>query len=261
MQVQWLGINAFRFVDGEQTIVLDPYVTRQREPLCDPDVVKQYVPTATAMIISHSHWDHLADAHVVALHTGAEVFGSRTTVNVCRSFGVPDSQLVEMAAGDTVARDRFSVRFLASKHVVLDNGTVAYAGTYETPPPSPPRLAPDYLEGGTFAVLLEFGGYRILDIGSANLVEEAIRGLEVDILLLSSGGWQRTPRYLERVFSCVTARWVVPCHHDDFLRPLAAGIRVRDPEGLAELVRRIPELAPATEVVQLGLLESFSPPR
>jgi L-ascorbate metabolism protein UlaG (beta-lactamase superfamily) len=248
-------------VDGEQTILLDPYVTRQGEPLCDPEMVKRHVPEATAVIVSHSHWDHLADAHVVALYTGAVVVGSRTTVNICRSFGVPDGQLVEIAAGETVARAGFSVRFLASKHVVLDNGTVAYAGTYETPPPSPLRRAPDYLEGGTFAVLLEFGGYRILDIGSANLVEEAIRGLEVDILLLSAGGWQRTERYLERVFSCVTARWVVPCHHDDFLHPLAAGIRVRDPEGLAELVRRIPELAPGTEVVQLGLMESFSPPR
>ena len=67
-----------------------------------------------------------------------------------------------------------------------------------------------------------------------------------------------TPQYLERVFSCVSARVVVPCHHDDFLQPLTEGIRVRDPAGLAELVRRVPELAPGTQVRSLDPLETIS---
>jgi L-ascorbate metabolism protein UlaG (beta-lactamase superfamily) len=116
------------------------------------------------------------------------------------------------------------------------------------------------LEGGTFAVVLEFGGLRILDIGSANLVDEALRGLDVDLLLLGCGGWQRTPDYLERVFSCVSARWVVPCHQDDFLRPLTEPIVVRNQEGMAKMARRIPVLAPGTEFIQLDLLESRSFP-
>jgi L-ascorbate metabolism protein UlaG (beta-lactamase superfamily) len=260
MELQWLGVNAFRFVAGETIVLLDPYVTRRREPLCDPAVAKQYFPEAAAIIISHSHWDHLADGHVVAAHTGAEVFGSRTTVSVCQSFGLPDDRLVVLAAGDRAQRPAFSVQFFASRHVVLSNGTVAYAGTYETPPPVPPRTAPEYLEGGTFAVLLEIGGYRILDIGSANLEDGCLRGLEVDVLLLGAGGWQRTPRYLERVFENVSAKLVVPCHHDDFLVPLEKGIVIRDQAALDELIRRIPVLSPGTEVCQLDLLETLRLP-
>ncbi len=254
MDLQWLGINAFRFRNRGRTILLDPYVSRQRNPLCDPETVRRYVPEATAVVVSHSHWDHLADTHVVAAETGAEVFGSRTTVSICRSYGIPADRLVELAAGDRVERPDFSVQFFRSLHVPLNDGTVAYAGSYEQPPPKPPTRVEEYLEGGTFAVLLEIGGYRILDIGSANLVDEDLRGLAVDVLLLGTGGWQRTPRYLERVFGCVSARIVVPCHHDDFLMPLAQGLVVRDPAGLAELAARIPQLAPGTEVRQLDLL-------
>ena len=258
MDLQWLGINAFRLTQGGTTVLLDPYVTRQTKPLCKPELVRRCFPAAAAVVISHSHWDHLADAHVVAAHTGAVVFGSRTTVNVCRSFGIPDGQLVELDDGDLAERAGVSVRFLRSAHMPLPDGTVAYPGCYEAPPCRPPQAAPEYLEGGTFAVLLELGGCRVLDIGSANLVEDGIRGLEVDVLLLSAAGWQRTPQYLERVFSCVSARVVVPCHHDDFLQPLTEGIRVRDPAGLAELVRRVPELAPGTQVRSLDLLETIS---
>ncbi len=260
MELQWLGVNAFRFAAGDTTVLLDPYATRRREPLCDPAVAKRYFPQATGIVISHSHWDHLADAHAVAAHTGAEVFGSRTTASVCQSFGLPPDRLVVLAAGDRAERPGFAVQFFASRHVLLDNGTVAYAGTYETPPPAPPRTAPEYLEGGTFAVLFEIGGYRILDLGSANLEDDCLRGLEVDVLLLGAGGWQRTPRYLERVFGNVSARLVVPCHHDDFLVPLEKGIVIRAPEKLAELVRRIPLLAPGTAVRQLDLLETLHLP-
>lgn len=257
MNMQWLGINAFRFAADGATVLLDPYVTRCRSPLCEPATVRRYFPQATAIVVSHSHWDHLADAHVVAAHTGAEVFGSRTTANICRSHGVPSGQLVEMADGDRAERPGFSVQFLRSLHVPLADGSVAYAGTYEAPPSRPPQTAPEYLEGGTFAVLLEIGGVRILDIGSANLVEENLRGLHVDVLLLSAGGWQGTPRFLERVFACVSAGIVVPCHYDNYLLPLDAGLAVRDPAGLAEFTRRIQLLAPGTDVRHLDLLGSL----
>ena len=257
MELQWFGINAFRFAHDGMTVLLDPYVSRQTEPLCVPEVARRLFPTASAVVVSHSHWDHLADTHVVAAHTGAVVFGSRTTVNVCRSHGIPDRQLVELAAGATATRDGLSVEFLPSLHVMLGDGRVAYAGSYEAPPCPPPRTATEYLEGGTFAVVLELAGRRILSIGSANLIEEPLRGLEVDVLLLGAGGWQRTPQYLERVFSCVRAGLVVPCHFDDFRRPLEDGLVVRDPAGLAEMVRRIPELSPGTRVRTLGLLETI----
>lgn len=258
MELQWFGVNAFHLSAGGVTVLLDPYVTRCRDPLCAPALVRRCFPLATAVVVSHSHWDHLADVHVVAAETGSEVFGSRTTVNICRSYGIPADRLVELAAGDRVERPGFSVQFFRSLHVPLNDGTVAYAGTYEQPPPKPPTRVEEYLEGGTFAVLMELGGYRILDLGSANLVDEELRGLSVDVLLLGTGGWQRTPRYLERVLGCVSARIVVPCHHDDFLMPLAKGLVVRDPGGLAELTARIPQLAPGTEVRQLDLLGTLS---
>lgn len=258
LQIQWLGVNAFRFTFDGKTVLLDPYVTRDPDRLCDPALARKHFPHADAIVVSHSHWDHLADTPALAEQTGAEVIGSRTTCNICRAFGIPDRQLIEM--GPRAERDLggWSVRFLPSLHMALADGTVAFAGTYESPP-SPPRSRQEYLEGGSFAVLFDFGGNQVLNIGSANLIDKELEGLAPQTLLLGIGGWQRTPRYLERVLSCVSPRLVIPSHHDDLLSPLADGLKIKEPEAVAAFTEKMKRIAPHVHVRVLDLFETIEP--
>ena len=179
LSIQWLGINAVRFRYKNRVVLLDPYVTRNPKAPSNPEYIKKHIPAADCIVISHSHWDHVADTPALARLTGATVVGSETTVNICRAHGIPDAQLVTLHAGDEYETPDFSLRFLPSRHVLLPTGQVAYAGTYRAPPKLPLRQQ-DYLEGRTFAPLFQFGRHTVLNLGSANYIAEALDGIRCD---------------------------------------------------------------------------------
>ena len=259
LSVQWLGINAVRFKYRDRVVLLDPYITRNPDAASDPEYIKEHIPTADWIVVSHSHWDHVADTPALARLTGATVVGSETTANICRAHGVPDAQLVTMHAGDEYETPDFSVRFLPSRHVLLATGEAPYAGTYSTPPKLPLRRQ-DYLEGGTFAPLFRFGRHRVLDIGSANYIAEALAGIQCDLLLLGIARMESTPDFLPRLLGLVSPGQVVPVHFDNFSKPLEHGLVVQpycDPEAFVQSMR---ELAPRIPTQVLDLMETIRLP-
>ena len=216
--------RGLRFVHGGKTVLVDPYVTRRPDAVSDPEVLARHFPAADHIVISHSHWDHIADTPALAELTGATVVGSETTVNVCRAHGIPESRLCQVEPEGIFRCPWFSVRFIPSLHACPPGATVPYAGTYSAPPPLP-LTRERYLEGGTYALHLVFGERSVLNIGSANLIDAGIKGTSCDLLLLSIAGRANTPDYLKRVFECVTPKLVAPVHFDNFLIPFKEGLQ------------------------------------
>lgn len=256
LSVQWFGINAVRFTYRGLVVLLDPYLTRNPDGESNPEFLRRYLPRADVIVVSHSHWDHLADVPAIAKYTGATVVGSQTTANICRACGVAESQLATVAPNGVYSRGGFEVRFLPSLHALLPGGEVAYAGTYAAPP-TPPLRREDYLEGGTFAPLMAFGKTRVLDIGSANCIDQAIAGLCCDLLLLSIARMERTPRFLQRVLGSVTTPLVVAVHLDDFNRPLEEGLRPQPYVDTGAFVEEVRRLAPGVRAVVPDLLQTL----
>ena len=98
----WLGVAGFLIKYKNKVILIDPYFSREKFGDIHPvswDYMKKYIPRADYIIMSHSHGDHLVDTPAIAKGTGAKVIGSETTINICRSFKVPQDQLV-MTAGN-----------------------------------------------------------------------------------------------------------------------------------------------------------------
>ena len=259
LSVQWLGINAVRFRYKNRVVLLDPYVTRNPKAPSNPDYIRKHIPAADCIVISHSHWDHIADTPTLARLTRATVVGSETTANICRAYGIPDSQLVTLHAGDEYETPDFSIRFLPSRHVFTPAGQVPYAGTYRTPP-KPLLRQQDYLEGGTFAPLFQFGRHTVLDLGSANYIAEALDGIQCDLLLLSIARMENTPDFLPRLLRLVTPGLVVPVHFDNFNKPLERGLVVQPyctPKAFMQSMR---QLAPDTPARLLNLMETIRLP-
>ena len=262
VQLEWLGINSFRFEYRGRTTLLDPYVTRNRTSLCEPERVRRLLPAADYVVISHSHWDHLADAHAIAAHTGAKVIGSETTRNTCESLGVPRDQLVHAEAFSRIDFGDLAVTFFPSRHMVSPGRDVPYAGVYTSPPAPPPAAAPEYLEGGTFAVLFEFGGTRVLNVGSANVIEEHLRDTRPEVLILSIAKWEYAPRFVERVMAATQPAMVIPSHYDSLEGPLERGLVDRDPAATARFLEAMAKVAPSVEVRRLDYFEKLTlPPR
>jgi len=251
MQMRFLGINGFEFKAQGKTLLIDPYLSRDRDLVCIPEVVRKHVPVADYIFLGHSHWDHAADVPEIARYTDAAIFGSETMLHICRHFGVAETRLHLLEPHQRIELGAFSVTPFKSLH----KEPVGYPGRYFQPPE---RIAGacDYLEGGSWALLVECGGYSFLNLGSANLIDAEIEGIRCDFLLAGIAG--RAPDYLPRLLRCVKAETLIPTHWDDFVtRPVEdPGERI----SVAAFYAEMEQVAPAQNVKLVQPLETWELP-
>jgi L-ascorbate metabolism protein UlaG (beta-lactamase superfamily) len=69
MDIRWLGHSCFEFSDGDARVVVDPFL-KPNSPTA-PVTAEELEPTA--ILLSHGHADHVADAVPLATRTGAPV--------------------------------------------------------------------------------------------------------------------------------------------------------------------------------------------
>lgn len=114
--LEWLGCATFRLTIDELVVFLDAYI--DRVPLA-PDIglSAAEVQRADAILVGHSHFDHIAGAEVIARNTGARVIGSNESMRLLRGAGVADSQLLAAQGGERFRLgDGVTVRVFPSLH-------------------------------------------------------------------------------------------------------------------------------------------------
>jgi len=101
VSLQWFGCTTFSLRSGRTTLFLDAYLDRLGSA---PDVglTASEVTRADFVFVSHSHFDHLLGADVIARNTGATIVGSYHTADIMRAAGVPSDQLLAVAGGETI---------------------------------------------------------------------------------------------------------------------------------------------------------------
>jgi L-ascorbate metabolism protein UlaG (beta-lactamase superfamily) len=193
------------------------------------------------VLCGHSHFDHLLDAPLIALITGAKLVGSRTTCAFGLAAGVAPERLVDIGPrGGELSLGGLDIRFVPSLHARLLLGSVPFAGEVTPPAPVPAR-AWQYRMGGAFGIFLRGPGGTIYHNGSADLVDASLEGLGADVLLAGIAGRGYAPGYVARLLRLLDPAIVVPAHHDAFFAPLEEGVRLLpgvDVEGFVEEVRR-----------------------
>ncbi len=228
----WLGVTGLLVQDGRNAIMIDPFFSRppgllrmafNREIRPDEAAIKDAlsklkIEKLDAVLISHSHYDHAMDAGVVARLTGAKLIGSESTLNIGRSAGLPESQL--MVADTTQAQEmgNFQVRFLASEHAGKSGG--APTGNIDAPLTMPAHYL-DYKLGGTYSILIDHLQGSLLHHGSAGFKPGALDGMRADVAFLSLAMIDELDIYLRETLDTVGATRVIPIHWDDFSRPLS----------------------------------------
>jgi len=230
--------------------LIDPYVSRDHARVCIPKVVRKHIKQADYILLTHSHWDHAGDVVEIAKYTDAVIVGSETMLNICRHFKIAESRLRQFENRRTIQLGAFSVTPLKSRH----KEPVGYPGYYHQPP-TKLKGASDYLEGGTWALSVKCGGYSFLNLGSANLIDEELAGIECDYLLAGISG--RAADYLPRLLNCVDAKLLIPTHWDNFFgHPVEApGERV----SLREFREEMKRIAPQQKIRVLEVLERLNP--
>ena len=250
VRTTWLGTAGMFITDGKTGILIDPYLSRFSMskivfgwPL-EPNyaLIRKWAEklgreNITAVIVSHSHFDHVADAPYFAIEADAPLIGTESTINVGRGAGMAESKLIAVKPDQTMRFGDFTVKFIESAHGPALLGRVPYPGTIDQPL-TPPAAAGDYRLGGVFALLISHPSGAILHHGSAGFKPEMYDGIAVDAIFLGIGGRGDTDQYLENVVLKTRARLVVPVHFDNFFKPLEDGMSFLPMVKFAEFYRK-----------------------
>lgn len=261
LAVQWLGTAGFRVVAGEHHFWLDPHLSRHTllqlvtGPIApDLDRIGASVDAAHAVAVGHAHFDHALDTPAIAKLYGAQVYGSSDVLNYCRGEQVPEAQLHELAGdGETFAQGPFVLRAVKSAHSPLFAGQVPLPGRITAPFAAPARYT-RWRVGEVFGLHLSAVSGSLYHIGSAGLRDAELRGISADVVLACTIGRHATPNFVPRLLDALQPKLVIPCHWDQFWRPLHAPAKQIPTNDLAGFVREVQAhpSSPEVRILPLG---------
>ena len=79
MRVTWMGHGSFRIEAGGEVLLLDPWITDN--PVFPAEKADEIIEGASAILLTHGHFDHTADCADIARRTGAPLLGMYELVN------------------------------------------------------------------------------------------------------------------------------------------------------------------------------------
>jgi L-ascorbate metabolism protein UlaG (beta-lactamase superfamily) len=113
-QLTWLGHAAFEIVSpGGTRLLIDPFLKENPATPAEFKNLARYKPTA--ILITHSHGDHLGDAIEIAKASGAKI----VSINMPQLFekeGIPESQIETINVGGTVTIGDVLVHVVPAMH-------------------------------------------------------------------------------------------------------------------------------------------------
>ncbi|WP_425577418.1 MBL fold metallo-hydrolase [Streptomyces enissocaesilis] len=261
---RWLGTSGWRIDAEGRTVLFDPYVTRFKTGLfdggfepgtklrSDPERVRKHIGRPEIVLVSHSHWDHIADVPHIAMTTGARVLGTETTFHLLVAFGVDPGQISVVKGGEVLDFDGLTVEVVSSLHSRNKRHTYFAPGTLNAPPSAAPRTISDLPEGDTlaFQVTAGNGGPSAFLMGASDFCERAVQGLSPDLAMIAVPSSASTSRYVPRLLRALGRPGVVvPVHWDNFEEPLSEPPR-RDPAmDLDAFVALVQQESPASRIV------------
>ncbi len=125
IQITWCGHACFRIEHGGQRLYIDPFL--KDNPAC-PAGEKTPKP-AQAALITHGHFDHMADAVTLA-GQGATLVGMFELMQMFGEQGVAEKQRMGMNKGGTIEIAGVKATMVHALHScgAVSNGKPVYAG-------------------------------------------------------------------------------------------------------------------------------------
>ncbi len=216
---------------------------------------------AKAILVGHAHYDHLMDVpRTAVIHApSARIVASRTAANLLGGWsGVADRvDLAEEYAGDQERPGRWmaygGVRImpLRSHHGPHYASYTLYPGTVERPRADEPTWATEWVDGETYAFLIDF-------LGAAGAVEfrvfyqdavaeppygfapdALIAERAVDVAILVPSTFEQVPWHPEALIDNLRPRYVLLGHWEDFFSPVSEPMKPSPMTDHAEFDRRL----------------------
>ena len=235
--VRFTGSTTLLFDDGETSWMTDGWfsrptfieiITQRVEPdlsAISRGLKANEVDKLDAVIPLHSHYDHAMDSPEVARRTGAILYGSESTANIARGWGLDESRIKIFTNKKPIVLGDFIITPIESNHFQFVDPEIAKTAldlpTIDSPlvPPAP---VTNYRVGKTYVLHVEhpLGSFAI--IGSAGFIEGGLRGFKADVLFLGVGSLgeqsvEYRQKYWEETVGRLEPSTVIPIHYDSLL--------------------------------------------
>lgn len=265
LTVRWLGTAGYEFRCQGTTVLIDPYFSRIplsqllfKKAFIKQDVIERFITDADAIIVGHSHFDHVMDVPAIAQMTGATVYGSESTSNLCAASGLTPEKIVTLPVrGLEFDVGPFRITAVPSEHSRFMFGRIPFEGdvpcSCELPMPGK-----SYRCGQVFNYHIQVGKRRIFHLGSANLIDDVFKSKDVDLVLLCAAGRHPTKNLAERVIRQVEPQRIIPMHYDNFFRSFDVDMKLLPLIKLASLVDEIAEVDTQIGVQTLELMQRIT---
>jgi L-ascorbate metabolism protein UlaG (beta-lactamase superfamily) len=230
---RWTGVSGFILDDGDKTLYFDPNLTMVRiwdwlpfqTVESNPKLVKYWtdkceLKKVDAIIINHSHTDHILDAPAILKKFGGEVFGSNSTLNYMRGMEINEKRLHEIDFNDSFSIGRFDIKVIKVVHPPHIFDFMLAKGKIEKPLKTP--ASPwDFKVGKTFSFYITHPEGTILFSSVATLPkQDPLQGLKADVLMVTIAKRGETKNFVQKRILPVQAKKVIALHYDDFFNPL-----------------------------------------
>jgi L-ascorbate metabolism protein UlaG (beta-lactamase superfamily) len=273
VELEWFGVSTFRLRAGDTVVFLDAYL--DRVPDAAPvGLASREVTAADAILVGHSHFDHLHGAQFIAAATGAVIVGSYETARLMSEAGIPDEQLSPAGGGELFELGPgLRSRVLPSLHsCIWASGTPAgqpperglsqqerqrrLAASRERRSGRVPEAVAGHLrdcvssprgDGGALGYLLDTPAGSLYWGDTSGYWTGVVTGMRPDIAVLAAAGIGNVDgeptqgtlaEFIAEEVSLLQPRHLVLCHHDDWMPPVTAPA---DLDAIrAELARRAP---------------------
>lgn len=232
-KVRWLGAAGLEITAHDQTILIDPYLSRIGKSRLlfssiqpDKNAVTKYLETLparlSAVVLGHTHFDHAVDIPQIAGQSDCPVIGSRSLDALLTIHDLP-GRVTPVEKGVPIALSAdISVEMIPSAHGRVLFGRVPYPGDITTRQ-RPPLKMSAYRLGDAYMPKITIGSTVFMHAGSANLIESELRDERCDVLFMCVPGWKKVPAYTTDMLRQLRPHTVVPFHFDDFTKPLVPG--------------------------------------
>jgi len=191
MDVRFLGHACFTLSDGDTTVLIDPFLTGNPKAAVSAGDV-----SATTLLLTHGHADHIGDTVAIAKRTGAPLVAITELAGEMKEEGL---EVVDCNLGGTATFDWGWAKLVPAWHT-----STTPKGTVNTPA----------------GLLINFQDTLVYHLGDTALFSDLKlvgKRRQIDVALMCIGGHYTMDRFdAVNAADFVGAKTVIPCHYDTF---------------------------------------------
>jgi L-ascorbate metabolism protein UlaG (beta-lactamase superfamily) len=191
MEIRFLGHACFTLSDGDETVLIDPFLTGNPKAA----IAAEDVP-ATTILLTHGHSDHIGDTVPIAKRTGAPVLA---IVELAGEIGNEGVEVRAPNLGGTVRFDWGWAKLVPAWHT-----STTPKGTVNTPA----------------GILINFNDTIVYHLGDTCLFSDLQlvgKRAPIDVALMCIGGHYTMDRTdAVDAADLIGAKTVIPCHYNTF---------------------------------------------